>query len=74
MNGNVGIGTWAPGGELIVMGGSVGIGTNLPQNQNSVANLLVLQSSANSGMSILSNTGTSSADIVFGNPTTPCKW
>ena len=32
MNGNVGIGTWAPGGALVVMNGNVGIGSTLPNS------------------------------------------
>ena len=36
-NGNVGIGTWAPGGALVVMNGNVGIGTAAPAQDFHIA-------------------------------------
>ena len=36
--GNVGIGTWVPGGALTVMGGNVGIGTWKPITDMEVVN------------------------------------
>ena len=53
MNGNVGIGTWNPTGQLIVAGGNVGIGSLTPDYKLSVSdsqqNLFLLTQSGTTG-------------------------
>ncbi len=63
VQGNVGIGTWAPGGALSVLNGNVGFGVTAPS-----ANLEVSTSSTNTTRGIMTsqiNSGAQAAEMIF---------
>ena len=66
MNGNVGIGTWAPAGSLVVMGGNVGIGSVQPGTLLDVQGTSRFLQGIEQGGAVASGTNA----VAFGNVST----